>query len=91
MAEKFKYKERLPMAWKLSIGLDIWTKKGLTASFLPLSACYYNPEDNEAKHILQNLKQLANPHTAHIISSLVEECTADWGIPKEKNHHYNHR
>ncbi|XP_067246832.1 zinc finger BED domain-containing protein 4-like [Chanodichthys erythropterus] len=32
--EKLKYKERLARARKIAIGLDIWTKKGLTASFL---------------------------------------------------------
>lgn len=34
LAEKDKFKQRLSMACKVSIGLDIWTKKGLTASFL---------------------------------------------------------
>lgn len=84
MVQKLKYKQRLSNAQKLSIGLDIWTKKGLTTSFLALSACYYNPEANKAEYILLNLKQLAHPHTAHIISSLVEKCTAEWGIPKDK-------
>lgn len=39
--EKLKYKERLARARKITIGLDIWTKKGLTASFLAISACFF--------------------------------------------------
>ncbi|XP_035986534.1 uncharacterized protein LOC118560024 [Fundulus heteroclitus] len=27
---------------------------------------------------------MAQPHTAHAIATLVEECTTEWGIPKEK-------
>ncbi|XP_039547275.1 zinc finger BED domain-containing protein 4-like [Pimephales promelas] len=27
---------------------------------------------------------MAHPHTAHAIATLVEECTTEWGIPKEK-------
>ncbi|KAL0967883.1 hypothetical protein UPYG_G00259050 [Umbra pygmaea] len=40
--------------------------------------------DNKAEHILLSLKQMAHPHTAHAIATLVEECTTEWGIPKEK-------
>ena len=64
--------------------MDIWTKKGLTASFLGISACYFNPEDNKAEHKLLNLKEMAHPHTAESISTLVEESMVEWGIPREK-------
>ncbi|KAL1276844.1 hypothetical protein QQF64_036467 [Cirrhinus molitorella] len=75
---------RLAMARKVTIGIDIWTKKGLTASFLAVSACYFNVQDSKAEHILLNLKQMVHPHTANSIITLVEECTEEWGIPKEK-------
>ena len=84
LAEKEKFKHRLSMARKITIGLDIWTKKGLTASFLAVSACYFNSQDNKAEHILLNLKQMVHPHTAQAISALVEESKEEWGIPKEK-------
>lgn len=44
--EKEKIKQNLATAHRITTGLDIWTKKGLTASFLGVSACYFNPEDN---------------------------------------------
>lgn len=62
LAEKVKFKHRLASARKVSIGLDIWTKKGLTASFLAVSACFFNVEDGKAEHILLNLKQMFHPH-----------------------------
>lgn len=84
LAEKVKFKNRLAMARKVTIGIDIWTKKGLTASFLAVSACYFNVQDSKAEHILLNLKQIVHPHTANSIVTLVEKCTEEWGIPKEK-------
>lgn len=84
LAEKVKFKNRLAMARKVTIGIDIWTKKGLTASFLAVSACYFNVQDSEAEPILLNLKQMVHPHTAHSIVTLMEKCTEEWGIPKEK-------
>ena len=36
--ERDKFKKRLAAARRVSIGLDMWTKKGLTASFLAISA-----------------------------------------------------
>lgn len=82
--EKEKVKQNLATARRITTGLDIWTKKGLTASFLGVSACYFNPEDNKAEHKLLNLKEMAHPHTAESISVLVEESMEEWGIPREK-------
>ena len=80
-AEKLKFKERLAM---VSIGVDIWSKKGLTASFLAVTACFFNVQDNKAEHILLNLKQMTHPHTALSIAAHVDECLEEWAIPKEK-------
>lgn len=46
--EKEKLKQNLATARKITTGLDIWTKKGLIAFFLGVSACFFNPEDNKA-------------------------------------------
>lgn len=39
--EKQKRKEKLATARKMTIGLDIRTAKGLSASFLAISACHF--------------------------------------------------
>lgn len=46
LAEKVKFKNRLAMACKVT--KDMWTKKGLTASFPAVSACYFNVQDSKA-------------------------------------------
>lgn len=83
-AEKVKFKRRLAMARKVTLGIDIWSKKGLTASFLAVSACYFDIQQNKAEHILLNLKQLTHPHTALSIAAHVSECLDEWEIPKDK-------
>lgn len=69
--KKKKIKQNLATACRISAGLDIWTKKGLTASFLGVTACYFNPEDNKAENKLLNLKEMVHPHNAKLISTLV--------------------
>nr|XP_055062979.1 E3 SUMO-protein ligase ZBED1-like [Misgurnus anguillicaudatus] len=39
--EMTKFKKRLCGARKVSIGIDLWTKKGLSASFLGISCCFF--------------------------------------------------
>ena len=82
--EKQRFKERLATARKITIGLDIWSKKGLTASFLAISACYFCTQEKKAQHILLRLDQIKHPHTAECIKKCVDKCAEDWGIPQHK-------
>ncbi|XP_053549013.1 E3 SUMO-protein ligase ZBED1-like [Bombina bombina] len=82
--EKQKFKKRLAAARRVSICTDLWTKKGLTASFLGISACYFCVDQNKADHILLALEQVAHPHTAQSIKSCVDKCLQEWDIPKKK-------
>lgn len=79
-----KFKKRLSAARRVSVGIDLWTKKGLTASFLAISLCYFCVEQSKPEHILLALEQVAHPHTAQSIKSCVDKCMQEWGIPNEK-------
>jgi len=46
-----KLKELVGRARQITVRLDEWTKKGLSMSFLGVSACFYNP-DARFKHEL---------------------------------------
>lgn len=70
---------------RVSIGLDLWTKKGLTASFLAISACYFCVELTKPVHVLLALEQVAHLNTAQSIKACVDKCMQEWGIPKQKN------
>ena len=83
-AESQKFKRRLAAVRKVSIGIDLWTKKGLTASFLAVSACFFCTELQKPQHILLALEQVAHPHTAQIIKACVDKWVQEWGISHEK-------
>ncbi|KAF7646790.1 hypothetical protein LDENG_00182180, partial [Lucifuga dentata] len=83
-SEKQKFKERLAKARRITICLDSRTNKGLTASFLAISACYFCTELNKAQHILLNLEPMTGPHTTQFIKMHMDRCTKAWGIPQDK-------
>ncbi len=63
----------------------MWTKKGLSATFLAISLCYFCTEQNKPEHIVLNLEEVAHPHTAlSSIKACVDQCLQEWKIPKEK-------
>ena len=63
MAEHMKNYLHLHLAQRNVIGMDCWSKKSLTASFLPVSASFYHPPRNQPIHVLLNLQQIAHSHT----------------------------
>uniref|UniRef100_A0A8C6P0M1 Uncharacterized protein n=1 Tax=Nothobranchius furzeri TaxID=105023 RepID=A0A8C6P0M1_NOTFU len=82
--KKATFKKRLSSARKVCIGTDLWTKKGLTASFLGISCCFFCVEQQKPEHLLLALEQLDHPHTAQSIKACVEKCMQEWGILNEK-------
>lgn len=69
---------------RFTIGMDCWSKKGLTASFLGISASFYNPEHRLAFHFLLNLFQIAHPHTGEMIAEKLCQCLQQWGIEQRR-------
>jgi hypothetical protein len=67
-----------------SLTLDIWTKKSMSASFLGVSTCFFDPVKNIAKHVFLNLHQISHPHTGEMISDKVEATLRQWQIPKSR-------
>ncbi|XP_024135954.1 uncharacterized protein LOC112151330 [Oryzias melastigma] len=68
----------------MSIGIDLWTKKDWTASFIAISSCYFCTEQNKPEHILLSLEEVAHPHTAQSIKACVDKCMQEWDVPHEK-------
>lgn len=60
--------------------MDCWSKKGLTASFLGISACFFNPSYGIPQYVLLNLYQIAHPNTGEMIAAKLKECMEQWGI-----------
>lgn len=77
-------KEMLERARLVTVCLDEWTKKSLTSSFLGISACFYDPRDNVARHIVLCIKQIQHPHTGEMLKDAVLDTISEWNIDSSK-------
>ena len=72
----------------MTIGLDGWSKKNLSNSFLGITACFFIPakDDVGAKvaHVVLNVTELSHPHTGEHLADSLESCFSEWGIRKDK-------
>lgn len=81
-----RLKLSLEGARKITLCLDGWTKKGLSASYLGVSACYFDPVLSQPRHATLNLFNLEYPHTGVMIADCLQRCIQHWSIPEEKIH-----
>jgi len=66
-------KQDLKLARRVVIGMDCWSKKSLTASFLAISASFYHPSHHIHIHVLLNLHQIEHPHTGEMLADKLVE------------------
>ena len=72
----------MSMARRINITTDLWSKKGMTASFLGITAHFY--ADHKRHNITIAVKEMPSPHTADNILSVVNDVLTDWNIPLHK-------
>ena len=78
---KKNLRESLHSAERISLCADIWSKKGMTASFLGLTAHYYSRSEKGKCNITIAVRRFESPHTAEQVSKLVDEIVGEWKIP----------
>nr|XP_047122573.1 zinc finger BED domain-containing protein 4-like [Hydra vulgaris] len=69
---------------RFTICLDGWTKKGLTASFLGISFCFFHFKSEKPIHALLYLYLVKHPHTGEQIANCFEKCLKYWNISRVK-------
>lgn len=77
-------RQELSAARHVVIATDCWSKKGLTASFLAISAAFFSTLQNISVHVFLNLYQISHPHTGEMIAHKLEESMTEWNIEKNK-------
>ncbi len=77
-------KENLKRVRTTTICIDCWTKKGLTSSYLGISACYFDPDHYEVCHATLDVVQVEHPHTGQSLARLITRTLTEWGLGKEK-------
>ena len=79
-----KLKDVLASCRRVTICLDGWSKKGLSSSFLGISANFYDVHSHKPQHALLALDKLQHPHTGEMLANSLDKCLTDWGIPEQK-------
>lgn len=93
-------KSSLSSARKINFCADIWSKKGLTSSYLGVTAHYFSPGDGSIRHATLAVRSMTYPHTGlyiiiyrssfssitigDAISVLMKLIIQEWEIPSEK-------
>ncbi|OQV24208.1 hypothetical protein BV898_02155 [Hypsibius exemplaris] len=77
--------EKLFNARRVSFTTDVWTKRGMTASFLGLTD-RFSPKDvkQPTQKIAVACRQFPSPHTAEAVYSLVQTTMTEFAIPRER-------
>jgi len=75
---------QLAGARRISIGMDVWSKKGLTASFLGVSCAFYSPLQRKPLHVLLNLHTIAHPHTGDMLAEKLASSLKQWKVDGSK-------
>lgn len=77
-------KNDLTAARQVVIGMDGWSKKDLTASFLAISASFFSPSSHCPRHVLLNLHQVSHPHTGEMLAEKLMKTLSEWNIEHTK-------
>ena len=57
----------LAQARKVNMCADLWSKKGLTSSYLGITCHYYSPRDSTIQHATLAVRRIPYPHTGLFI------------------------
>lgn len=74
----------LENAQKVTICADIWSKSGLTASFLGITAHCFTHHDQKRHNITLALRRFPSPHTGDRVAELFHRIIEQWKIPGGK-------
>lgn len=83
-ADKAALKVILQQVRTTSICVDCWTKKGLTSSYLGISARFFDPDKYEVCHAILDVIQVEHPHTGKVLAEIITRTLSKWGLGKEK-------
>ena len=72
---------RLNDARKVALCVDIWSRKGLTASYLGITAHFFTRSDHKRHTATIAVRRLPSPHTAERVEEIVDNVLTEWQIP----------
>jgi hypothetical protein len=77
-------KQMLQHARRITLCIDGWSTKGLTASYFGISACFFDPLSAKPVHAFLNLSNIDHPHTGEKLADCINHSLQQWGITEDK-------
>lgn len=81
---KAKIGSYLEEASKVSITADLWSKKGLTSSYLGITAHFFSRKDNRKHSATLAVRRMTSAHTGLHIREAVDSVLSEWDIHPSK-------
>jgi hypothetical protein len=75
-----KLLENMQHARKMCLCTDIWSRPGMTASFLGITCHYFNHNDLKQHNITLAVRHFSSPHTAHRVLEMFLSVIQKWNI-----------
>lgn len=90
---KGKIQSYLVDARKVTIYADVWTKKGMSTSYLGLTVHFFRRRDLKRHVVMIAVRRLLHPHSADNIRALMDDVLLEWEIPFKQggSRHYRQR
>ena len=76
--------EFLSEVQKGSLCADTWTKRGMTSSYLGVTAHFFSRRDRKRLQATLVVRRMPHPHSAVNIREVVEKVLQEWNIPPSK-------
>ena len=80
---KGRIKVYLDFAQKVSVCTDIWTKRGMTSSYLGVTTHFFSRHDHRRHCVTLAVRVFPHPHTAERVRNLLDEILKEWGIDEK--------
>ena len=81
---KAKIVNALKDSQRVSICANIWTKKGMSSSYLGITAHFFTRSDHVHHRVTLAVRRMPSPHTGENIRQLVDDILTEWDIPPQK-------
>lgn len=75
---------KLQYAHKVSVCVDLWSKKFMSEAFLGITAHFFTRTDHKRIVAILAVRSFPSPHTADRNERTVSEVLLEWDIPQEK-------
>lgn len=79
---RISVQKKINEAGRIAVCADIWSRPGLTQSFLGISAHFYSKITHQRHSALLALAHFPSPHSGERIKSVIDNVLLDWAIPE---------